>query len=295
MIFLDRLAMRAREREVEMNPGLALNINSSNSGFTVNGKDNCKIRLLGTSLVCNLKPDDQNMIDSGVDFLTLEVSNTGLIIIDVSGSLTFNSKERRKSFSYSFLLNVWGKPDVPEKFFIDTEKCWAPKIRGRLVHISKNKYLNITIGDERFTTDPDGAQEGKRVLPLSAGNLICRWLTDENVKNEEIIQLATELEEEISLQKQLEDTRELLALTESDKEFLQNVNFEQTGKITELQRKKNLLEKILEALEGFLKDYDKFPKRGDGLKLAITYIHNFRLYGDFAKLKKYFPKDESGS
>lgn len=200
---------------------------------------------LGASVEASAEPGYKGL--APISFVPPPKGEIGLIAIVSKYSNSY----------YPFFLKIGWKDGEPHIFSQDRDEPWIPPA-NKLAQITNNgKSLSVKIKGEWYTTD-DSAKDN-HILPVLAGNLICRYLVSEGEESEkfaeEIRQMAVVHTEEESLGK--------LAIRLSEKLFKQKDDLKRLS--AENSTRKEKIEKAL----GFLEN-SGFGNRTKAIQLVIA-------------------------
>ena len=242
---------------------IVLGCKASVSHFCVKGKS--------ASVWTSQKEDGE---DNTSIVIKLDKGQEGLIFLTVSG---------RNIAQIGLLLSLrWreGKPYINLKA---SDGLCGPTPE-RMFQISDMTRLDVIIGDDRFTHNPD--LSGKNLFYAECNHL-GQYILDGDA--EKLRSKAIELPEGVSTTGKIESLQELLALIEKEKEFLRNDKAELRKIITDLLQEKATHKEVLRALSNLLRTNNTYFERKGAINLALTRIKDFLNHGWTAALHEYWP------
>lgn len=221
--------------------------------------EDCGLLFLGASVEASVEPWYYGK--APISFVPPPKNTIGLIAVSSIGSATY----------YPFFVKIGWKDEEPHIFAQDSDKPWIPQA-DKLAQITNDgKSLSVKIKGEWYTTD-DSAKDNN-ILPISAGNLICRYLVSEGEKSEKlaeeirqmaVVRVGEESLGKLSIRLSEKLIRQKDELEESSRKFIRQKN-ELAKLSSENSTRKEKIEKAL----GFLKN-SGFGNRKEAIQLAIT-------------------------
>lgn len=145
----------------------------------IGGSGNYKVSLLGSNLASSVLPCGHSRIDGFT--LAIPKGKKGVVAVRA-----FRSDAGRKGdsiFEADFFVNVDNSGEKPN---VDLTEVWVPSA-SRMGHIHNFGYIEVQIGEERFTTDKAEFTNGKHKEPNTYtvdGNTLVRYLVNEATEDE---------------------------------------------------------------------------------------------------------------
>lgn len=85
---------------------------------------------------------------------------------------------------YPFFVKIGWKDERPHIFAQDSDKPWIPQADKLAQITNKGKSLSVKIDDAWYTTN--SCVIDQHILPISSGNLICRYLVSESEESQKL-------------------------------------------------------------------------------------------------------------
>lgn len=150
-----------------------------------------EIRFLGTSAWSSVECGYKG--NGPITFAPPPIGQTGLIAISV-----FMKTDKYTNGWYPFLLKIGWLRGSPNIFIRDDDHQFIP-MKDHIIQITSNNCLEMYADEQWYTADAQQPRKGAKLLPVSAGNLICKFATGNKSVVPEIKKLAQEQAEKPSL------------------------------------------------------------------------------------------------
>jgi len=145
----------------------------------IGGSGNCKVSLLGSNLESSVLPCAHGRMDG----FTLAIPKGKRGVVAVRASRFNAGRKGDQVVETNFFVSVDNSGEKPN---VDLTEVWVPSA-SRMGHIHNFGYIEVQIGEERFTTDKAEFTNGKHKEPNTYtvdGNTLVRYLVDEATENE---------------------------------------------------------------------------------------------------------------